>query len=209
MAISSWVNMILPRVPGASKALVEQEVTRTVENFCREATAWRQMVYGLHINEGDREVPILIDDGLTLEVIQIFRVYYERRQLTPYSHVPWEISTNSPTGWTAKSSDPSTIVLSTIPARELTDVLDAWVAVRPLNPVTNDNMPILTSTFWEYIFDGAVGRLYSQPAKPYTSDKLAQYHLARYNNGLRLGLDQANRGFTGNAQNWVFPGFGR
>lgn len=208
MAITSWTNMILPRLAGANKTLVEEEIKRTIDNFCRDSTAWRRMIYGLHVDAGDREVEIVVDDGSEAEVVQILRVYYDQQQLTPYSHTPWEVTTNRPTGWTAKSSDPSIIVLSTIPTQTLTDALDAWVALRPIDPVTNAT-PLIDDLFWETIFDGTLGRMYNQEDKPYGDTAKATYHLARYRNGIRKARDMGGRGFTGNAQNWVFPKFGR
>lgn len=208
MAISSWVNMILPRLPGAAKPLVEEEVKRTIDNFCRESVAWREMLYGFNIDSGDREVPIFSGDGSTLSVVQILRVYYERHQLTPYSHAPWEVSTNTPTGWTTKTDDPSVVVLSSIPTQNIAGAIDAWVAVAPIDPV-NTSMNLLQNHFWETIFDGSLGRMYAQDNKPYSSTADSLYHLTRYRNGTRRARDMANRGFTGNAQNWVFPSFGR
>ena len=201
---------MLPRLPGASKTLVEEEVKRVIQNFCRESLAWRTMLYGFNISAGNREIEVVDGDGSEREVIQIFRVYYSRRQLTPYSHTPWETSTDHPIGWTTKTNDPSTIVLSTIPLRSYTDVIDVWAALRPLDPTdVAADMSLLENDFWEVIYDGALGRMFSQVEKPYMDNADAVYHLQRYRNGTRKARDQANRGFTGNAQNWTFPRFGR
>lgn len=209
MAITSWTNLLLPRLPGANKDLVEAELVKVIENFCRESTAWREMLYGFDITAGDREVTVIDGDGSEREVIQILRVYYDRQRLTPYSHTPWETSTNTPLGWTTKSNAPSVINLSTIPSESLTSAIDVWAALRPINPVTLNDMTILTNDFWEVIFDGVLGRMFTQKDKPYSSTTDALYHLQRYRNGTRKARDIANRGFTGNAQNWTFPSFGR
>ena len=208
MAIDSWTNLILPRLPGATKTLVEEEIKKTVDLFCRNSAAYRRMVYGYHVTAGDREVTLQIDDGTVDKVCQVLRIYYERRQLTQYSHVPWEISTDVPRGYTVKPQTTDVILLSTIPSRDLTDVLDAWVALVPLDIENNDNQ-LLEQDFFEAIFDGALGRMYAQNNKPYSDQKLGVYHLSRYRNELRKARDMANRGFTGNAQNWTFPSFGR
>lgn len=209
--ISSWVNMLLPRLPGASKTLVEEEVKRTIDNFCRESTAWREMLYGFNITAGDREIPVVYDDGTEIEVVQLLRVYYSRQQLTPYSHAPFETSTNTPTGWTTKAGDPSTIVLTTIPTVSIADAIDVWVSLAPVNPASlaDTSMNVLVTDFWEVIFDGTLGRMFSQENKPYSNKADSLYHLTRYRNGTRKARDMGNRGFTGNAQNWTFPKFGR
>lgn len=208
MSITTWKDLMLPRLPGALSNVVEGEITQTVYNFCRESTAWRDMIYAVDIDINDREVELTYGDGTEANVSGVLRVYYSNKQLSQYSHAPWETSSSAPMGFTSKPDDPSVIVLSTIPSTAITGALDAYVYLEPVNPT--DALPsVILNEFWEIVFDGALGRMYSHPEKPYTNPTLAQYHLRRYRNGTRRARDQANRGFTGNAQNWVFPSFGR
>jgi len=210
MAITSWTNLLLPRLPGASKTLVEAEIVKTIENFCRDSTAWRDTLYGFDVTAGQREISVIVDDGSQLKVVGLLRVYYNQKQLTQYSHTPWETSTNYPSGWTTKPGDPSTIMLSTIPIVTDANSIDVLAYLRPVDPVNiTVDMTLLTEDFWEIIFDGVMGRMLSQNDKPYSNATSAAYHLSRYRHGTRKARDMANRGFTGNAQNWVFPKFGR
>jgi hypothetical protein len=210
MAITKWTNLLLPRLPGASEALVNAETIQVIDNFCRESTAWRDMLYGFDISQNDRDVPITIGDGSQRVVVGILRVYFDQRQLTQYSHVPFESTSSYPSGWSTKPSDPSIVSLSAIPNKEHLGNLDAYVYQAPVDPVNiTDDMTLLTEDFFEFIFDGILGRFMSMPQKPYSDQRLATYHLSRYRDGVRKARSMANRGFTGNAQNWVFPTFGR
>jgi hypothetical protein len=78
-----------------------------------------------------------------------------------------------------------------------------------LKPVSFDaNLPPeLWSTWFETILDGTLGRLYAQPAKPYTSPQLAQYHMNAFNAGVKRARDTAQRGNTDGPGRWAFPYF--
>jgi hypothetical protein len=207
VSIETWTNLILPRLSGAMKPVLEAEITQTVKNFCRESTAWRDVIYALDIQADQREVQLQWGDGTQGKVLGALRLYSGGRQITPFSHAPWESRTTLPAGWTSSPSDPSVIVLATIPSEDWQAQLDAYVYLEPVNP-SEYVPPVLLDSFWEIIFDGAVGRMYGQPNKPYSDPTLAQYHLRRYRNGTVIARDKATRGFTGNAQNWTFPPFG-
>lgn len=208
MTISTWVNRALPRLPGAAKALVEEETKLVIDDFCRESTAWRDMLYGFHITAGDREVTPVVDDGTQAEIVGILRVYFDKKQLTQYSHAPWETSTSYPSGFTTKPGDPGVVYLSTFPVVSHTGKLDTYVYLKPTDS-TLYVPTLLEQDYNEYIFDGVMGRMSMQPNKPYTDEKTSAYHLRRFQNGKQIAKDKANRGFTSNAQNWVFPKFGR
>ena len=208
MSIVTWRESLIPRLPGAITAYIDEEILRVIEQFCRESTAWRDTLYGFNITALNREIPIINGDGLSTTVLGILRVYYDQRQLTNYSHTPWETTTSVPTGWSTKSGDPSTVVLSTIPSQAHTGLIDTWVYQMPKTPLTS--LPdVILGEFWEIIFDGVLGRMFAQPDKPYTDVLTGGYHMTRYRTGTVKARDQANRGFTATAQNWVFHSFGR
>jgi hypothetical protein len=85
---------------------------------------------------------------------------------------------------------------------------EAWLALKPVSfdAVNCGCSQELWSSWFEPVLDGTLGRLYSQPAKPYSSPQLAQYHMRRYRAGIARARDVANRGFT-NGVAWRFPYF--
>jgi len=207
VSVETWVNLLTPRLPGALDHVLEAEVVQTIKNFCRESSAWRDMIYGLDVQPNEREITLQWGNGSQGTVLGVLRLYSGGNQISQLSHAPWESSARLTLAWTSNPSDPSIIVLAEIPTEELLEQLDAYVYLEPVNP-TLYVPPTLLSDFWEIIFDGSVGRMYSHPNKPYSDPILAQYHWRRYRTGTILARDKASRGFTGNAQNWVFPRFG-
>ena len=86
MSIDTWRNLVLPRVPGATEALVDEEIKKAIENFCRESTAWRDTLYGYNVVALNREIPLVVGAGDEATVVGILRVYFDQKQITAYSH---------------------------------------------------------------------------------------------------------------------------
>jgi hypothetical protein len=59
--------------------------------------------------------------------------------------------------------------------------------------------------WFEVILDGVLFRLYGQPAKPYSSPQLAQYHGQRYRRGIADARSIAQRQYTNGPGRWNFP----
>lgn len=208
MTIAAWKNIALSRLPGALPDVVQAELLEVIDEFCRRSTAWREMVYSLDITAADRTVTPVIGAGTQAEVIGILRVYYNQMRLTDYSHVPYETTADNAAGYTAQSDSPGVIVLSTIPTVSQTGVIDALVYAKPVD-ATAYLPTVLTDQFYDYILYGLLGRMYSHQSRPYTNDKLALAYTRQYTSAITTARSMANRGFTGNAQNWTFPAFGR
>ena len=209
MSIVTWRDAVLPRLPGALQADVDAEIKIIIERFCRDATAWRKVLYDYDIVINDREIELdPVDGGVEGKVAGILRVYYDGTRLTDYSHVPFEVTSDYPTGWTQDPEDTSKILLSYLPISSVADKINAWVFLVPLD--TDVFLPdVLLETHWEDIFDGVMGRMYQKPNKPWTDLGASAYHLKRFRTRSTQARDMANRGYTGNAQNWTFNSFGR
>jgi hypothetical protein len=111
-------------------------------------------------------------------------------------------------GYTSKLGNPHKLVLATIPTTDLTDALDVWVYGEP-NVLTGELPYIATDTYFEPVLYGAMGRMYGKSDKPWTDLAQAAFNLRKFRNLTTEARGRANRGYTGNAQNWVFPSFGR
>lgn len=59
--------------------------------------------------------------------------------------------------------------------------------------------------FFQDLLDGTLGRLYSMPAKPWSSEKHAIYHGKRFRSAMGYRKQEALRGFVYNTQTWRFP----
>lgn len=59
--------------------------------------------------------------------------------------------------------------------------------------------------FFQDLLDGALSRLYSMPAKPWSSDKHTLYHGKRFRNAMAFRKQEAMRGFAYGVPAWRFP----
>lgn len=88
----------------------------------------------------------------------------------------------------------------------------AWTAIvskQVVLPTTREGVPDAPDwTFRIYdgtILDGVLGRMMAQENKAYTDDKLSQYHLKRFRDGIAMARVAALRQNTYGAQSWRFP----
>ena len=59
--------------------------------------------------------------------------------------------------------------------------------------------------FFQDFLDGALGRLYAMPAKPWASPNQAVYHGKRFRNSMAYRKQEAIRGFAHSVPAWRFP----
>lgn len=207
-----WVNELVPRLPGVLVSEVKSELQFTIKDFFRRSTVWREMLYDVDVTAGDREVSLPTDgveagtSGYRIE--GILRAYYNGMQITNYSHVPWEVESEFPMGYTGKPGNPYKLVLSTIPTLGLSEALDVLVYGSP-NDMTGELPYLATDTFYEQILTGVLGRMHAKNGKPWADPAQAAFYMRRYRAMITEARDMGGRGHTANAQNWVFPSFGR
>ena len=208
MTYNIWLELALSRLAGSLQAAVELELTGVIEEFCQRSTAWREMVYAMDVVAGNREVTPQVGDASEAAVLGVLRVYYNQVRLTEHSHEPFEVSSSVVTGYSLKGSHPRVIFLSSIPNENQTGVLDAWVYCTPVNP-TEYCPPVLLSQYFWFIMNGLLARMYAHTDRPYSDPQMALQYQRAFTNDIKKARDMAGRGFTGNAQNWSFPSFGR
>lgn len=86
----------------------------------------------------------------------------------------------------------------------------ATVALTIADPTDTNGNPRLPTwileKYREGFMDGALGRLMSQPVKPYANERMSIYHLRRWRNTMAQGrLDAKHKNVSG-AQAWQYPG---
>jgi hypothetical protein len=105
------------------------------------------------------------------------------------------------------STAPNIIRLFPTPNEALADGMVPYVALMPA--VATIVLPEISLVrHFEALFDGALGRLYAHPAKPYSNSEGAAYHLRRYRNAIALHRAEAKQGYAG-ATTWRFPAFAK
>lgn len=85
----------------------------------------------------------------------------------------------------------------------------ARLAKTVTDPVTNDNYPVfpqwIMNKYGNEIFDGVVGMMMSQIAKPYSNPTMGAFHMRKFRGGVSQARSDARRGNLFSAQSWSFP----
>lgn len=177
------------RLPGALDGVILQEAFFVVDEFCRHAYIWRDVV----------EIPLQL--GSSLYPVnapgEIAAVFYMEHLTLDLSKALFD-------------SDQKLASLGVLPsAADLATPVFVYLALapRPTAPLTLDGL--LPEHLWRHwsdvIKDGVLGRMMGQPAKPYSNVALAAHHLRRFRSGMATARHLTNTGHVPGAQRWSFP----
>jgi hypothetical protein len=102
---------------------------------------------------------------------------------------------------------PGEITLVDYPNQSDTYTLQLALTVK--DPVTRDGYPEYPDWILEKygvdIIDGVLGRMMSQIAKPYSNERMAIYHMRRFQNTIAIAKVEAQHRNVYRGQSWRFP----
>lgn len=196
-------NLVLPRLPNAVPDHVEVEMKSVLREFFNTTTIWRGVIGPYTVRAGRQDVPLDPVDAST-DVSQVMRVWYNDTELTPIINFTDKAETTDKTPQHYATPEPGVVYLWPTPDTTVSKVLTIYGALVPARDFLN--LPSFALTHWQRVLeDGILGRMYSQPVKPYTNPTLAQYHLARFRSGMAEARRYAEKGGQRRTLNWSFP----
>lgn len=204
--LQTWLKDLLPRTPGAVRRVVTRELVLAAREFFEQSRAWRTVLGPKNMVANKRRYSLSPYDAYS-DVVGIEGVELNGCPLRKLSRRPADTAreADQPSGYWLES--PDTVRLWPMPVTSVEDALTFAVHLAPKQSVTH--LPRIALThFYDALLDGALGRLYSHPAKPYSNSTLAAYHLKRFRNAIGMYAGAAKQGFAG-AQAWSYPRFGK
>lgn len=209
--IATWLKDLLPRTPGAQRAVVLREFRLAAQEFFTKSYAWRETVGPLVAST--MQDPYVSDSYTAVsadplaDVAAVLQVEFNASVLAPMPTRP--LGSETPVGTPVSWYSTGLGQFSLWPAPELAVDDDLIVRVALTPKMDAADLPDLAYTrFYDALFDGALGRLYAHPAKPYSNLPGAQYHLQRFRAAIGAAAGDAKQGLI-NAPNWRFPRFGK
>jgi hypothetical protein len=202
-AHTSFLDYVLPHVPGCTNELALHEIKNTIIDFCEKSLVLQAdqepvtIIAG--INEYDLDPP---KDRL---VVKILRAWYKAIPLEAVA--PDAVNTsavyNPNSGVTITKADPRwyiqkdprTYTLYPIPKDTARLALTMRLALKPTRAVTSID-DIIFEEYVEIIGHGAIARLAISPGKPYTNLDLAMGRASLYQAGLNVARDRAQKGYA-------------
>jgi hypothetical protein len=182
------------RLPGTLDGTLQLELFSVFDEFLRETNAWTQDVsFNVEpVTQSFQENPSSYTYQITAagEIIRLLDV---RNAHGIKQHATMPV--------------PGSVIISTPPAQ--TETFTARVSLTVSDPVGTDGFPALPvwilRKYGTDLLDGLLGKMMSQPAKPYTSLSLAVAHMRKFRSSISKAKVETIRQNVYGAQNWRFP----
>jgi hypothetical protein len=189
--ITRFMNNARNRLPGALDPVTKQEFFATMFEFFSDSNCWREDVtFGVTPSSSFYEIE-------PDETASINRLMYIVN------------SGGAPINGLMKT--PGEITLQHAPAS--TDTYTATVALNVTDPTDRNSYPQfpdwILNKYNNELLDGLLGRMMSQPAKPYSSERLSIFHTRKFRAAVAKAKVEANHANLYGAQAWRFPSFAR
>lgn len=202
--IATWLKDLLPRTPGINRKVATREFIMAAREFFRQSTVWRVALENSYFADGEYGYTAVTSEPDS-EIVQIYSVEANGIQLQPVVERPTgERTTGTPTRWIP-------LGLNRFDVWPTPDVYDDTVIIRAIliPTASTTTLPDFAYARWYDAFiDGALGRIYAHPAKPYSNPTLGEYHLRRFRSAIGQASGESKQGGIV-AQNWVFPPFAK
>lgn len=186
--ISRLMTNLRVRLPGAIDDAIKLEVFLALNQFFQNSNIWREDI-DVPVTAGVTTYP-LVPSG-PAAIVRLMAV----------------VDNNAlPVSGTI-SLETGDLELALEPSQDATYV--AQVALTVNDPLDTDDYPVfpdwVLNLYMNDIIDGVLGRMMSQPAKPYSNAQLAAYHTRSFGTAIGAARLEANRRYAYGAQRWRFP----
>ena len=183
------MNNVRLHAPGALDDVFRLELFNALNDFFTDTKVWQEDIdFDTVVDQ--RDYPIVENESATM--ITLMGVVN---------------SEDIPVA--AAMQTPGSVSLQTLPSDVQT--LTATVALTVVDPVDTDEYPYvpewLLKKYYATIFEGVVGLMMAQPAKPYTNERMAIYHTRKFRSGIAIARAEVRHQNLYGGQTWRFPGF--
>lgn len=197
--IQRLINNAQDRLPGAIPEAIQRELFNTMDEFFKGSNVWNE----------DLDVQIPAFDPLNT----IYELTPTGPSLIDKLLWVYEVNVDEPTergpGVRASMSIPGELQLASQPSKPVT--YRVTVALTVQDPVSRNGY--VTFPAWvlakyrDVILDGLLGKMYSQPNKPYTNQQYAVLFMRKFKQGTVNAHHDWRRNNTYRMQAWAFPRF--
>jgi hypothetical protein len=189
--LTRLMNNARIHVPGALDDSIKLELFNTLDDFLQRTNIWRE------------DIDFVAAPG---------RTSYELIGTEPGYVVSLLCSVNSAGLPVAATMEiPGTLDLAADPSHR--EELTATVSYTVVDPTGSDDFPQMPEgillKYGQWILAGVIGRMMSQPAKPYTNERMGIFNLRKYGVGVAHAISATRHKNVYGGQAWCFPRFAR
>lgn len=196
--IERFMNTARVRLPGATESALQLELFNVMDDFFKGSNLWQEDIDFTVVGNSPSGTVYYITPTGPCIIDKLMWCY----------GVP---DTNEIRGIQIKASMqiPGELVLYTQPNTD--ERYRVTVALTVADPTQRDGY--VTFPKWvldkyrTVLLDGLLGKMMSQPAKPFTDKQLSVYHLRRFKSGISEARVEGQRNNVYRSQAWRFPSF--
>jgi len=187
------------RLPGATDQALQLELFSVMDEFFKGSNVWQEdITFTVPGNDPAGTVYDIVSTAPSL-IDKLMWVFQQPTDANQRPSVPVA----------AAMSTPGELTLRTQPSSPVSYI--ATVALTVLDPTNRDgyvSFPAwVLARYRAVILDGLLGRMMTQPNKPFTNSQLAIYHLRKFVSGISAARVDVTRNNTYRQQAWRFPAF--
>jgi hypothetical protein len=197
-AIERLLANLRTQLPGALDGTLRLEIFNTVSTFCRESNTWQEtQSFNTKVGKQLYEVTAEAPDAY----------YNVLLNLEAYDPTDENGEVTTPIPIAAWFDAPTSLKLRYVPTE--VQRLRGTFSVVPRATDRMDQYPAIPEAFWDKYHDafieGVLSRMMSQPAKPYSNERLGIFHGRRFKAATSMAKNDKYNGDVRGGQNWSFP----
>lgn len=196
-ALTTLVPDVRAAIPELPSFIAERQILRAARIFCEDSRAWRvNITVSVTANVATVNLTSLLPANT--ELVDIISVKNEAggQPIQPRTYAwldentsDWRGETNVNANWYVLDGN-NTIRFVPVPAVTTASLYDVRVAVKPkLSATVLDD--VILNKYDETLINGALGRLYLIPRKPWTDASLAQFHEGMFRSAIPAARSEA------------------
>jgi hypothetical protein len=191
------MNNARSRLTGATDSVLQLELFNVMDDFFKGSNVWSEDI--------DIVVAGGAPAGTIYEIVPSGPALIDK--LLWVFQKPTETSIGRGPAIAAAMSIPGQLTLRTQPSSDVTYVVTVALTVQ--DPTLRNGY--VTFPAWvlakyrEVILDGLLGRMMTQPSKPYTNPQMAVFHMRKFNQKTASARVEWQRNNVYGAQAWAFP----
>jgi len=174
------VDTCRKRLPGATDTAMLDELYDVLDEFLQDSNVWQESIT-LNTTAGDT----------TYSVVPYYGTAHRLMRVEDANGYNVNVTMEEP-GSLVFTDDPDTAEYTVVLANTLTrgeDQVPEWIVKK----------------YHIQLADGLLYRMMSQPAKPFSNERLSVLHGRKFRNGIARARVEGNHKNTYNAQRWQYP----
>lgn len=207
VGFEAWQDSLLPQLPGAVRAVVEQVFLSQARTFYFQTRTWREMLGPFGVRAG-RDIIHLNPVDQRSDVCFVERAWFNDAPMGVYTvattggHLP--PSGQGDPGF-VRLLDPHTLKLEPTPINDVDAAIRLEVSAQPKRDIGSQLPGFAATHHFEALETGTLAKMMTHPNKPYTNLAMGVQYARLFQKYIAEAKAMQFHGYVQNAGAWAFP----